>query len=52
MMAGEIQKNTRAATGNMGTQPDNGSDDEVSRVSQPNEQQRDEAAAWKDMHSD
>jgi molecular chaperone GrpE len=50
MMAGEIQKNTRAATGNMGTQPDNGPDDEVSRVSQPNEQQADEAAVWKDKY--
>ena len=49
-MAGEIQKNTRAATGNMGTQPDSGTENEVSRISQPNEQQPDETAFWNDKY--
>ena len=46
-MTDEMQKNTRAAAGNTGTQPDSGSEGEVSRVSQPNDQQPDEAAGWK-----
>ena len=49
-MADEIQNNTRAATGNAGTQPDSGSEGEVSRVSQPDEQQPDDAAIWKDKY--
>ena len=46
-MEDEMQKKFGDATGNRGTQPDRGSEGEVSRVSQPNEQQPDEAAVWK-----
>jgi hypothetical protein len=38
------------ATGNRGSQPDSGSEGEVSRVSQPDEQQPDEAVVWKDKY--
>ena len=51
MMAGETQKNTRAATGNMGTQPDSGTENDVSRGSQTDEQQPDEAAVWKEKYA-
>jgi molecular chaperone GrpE len=50
MMANETQKKNRAATINMGAQPDSGSEDEVSRVSQPNDQQPDQGAVWKDKY--
>jgi molecular chaperone GrpE len=50
MMEDEIQKKFGDATGNRGTQPDSGSEGEVSRVSQPDEQQPDEAAVWKDKY--
>ena len=49
-MAGEIPKDNGAATGNMGTRPDSRSDDEVSRISQPNEQPPDEATVWKEKY--
>jgi molecular chaperone GrpE len=47
MMTDEMQKNTRAAAGNTGMQPNSGTADEVPRVSQTNEQQPDDAAVWK-----
>jgi molecular chaperone GrpE len=47
MMEDEMQKKFGDATGNRGRQPDSGCEGEVSRVSQPNEQQPDEAAVWK-----
>ncbi|WP_242637556.1 nucleotide exchange factor GrpE [Desulfobacter hydrogenophilus] len=50
MMTDEMQKNTRASTGNIGTLPDSGSEDETSRVWQPDEQQPDEAAVWKEKY--
>lgn len=46
-MTDEMQKKFDDATGNIGTQPDSGTADEVPRVSPPNEQQPDEAAIWK-----
>ncbi|MFC1825585.1 nucleotide exchange factor GrpE [Thermodesulfobacteriota bacterium] len=51
MVADEMLKNIRAATENMVRQPDGGSDDDVSRVSQPDEEQQDEAAVWKDKYA-
>ena len=50
MMADEMQKNTRAETGNNGPQPDSGTENDVSRGSQPDEQQPDEAAVLKDKY--
>jgi molecular chaperone GrpE len=50
MMEDEMQKKFGDATGNRDTQPDSGSEGEVSRVSQPDEQQPDEAAVWKDKY--
>ena len=49
-MAGEIPKDNRAATGNMATRPDSRPDDEVSRISQPNEQPPDDADVWKEKY--
>jgi hypothetical protein len=49
-MMDEMHKNSRAANGRLGTQPNTGSEDVVSRVSQPDEQQPDEAAVLKDKH--
>ena len=46
-MTDEMQIKFGDATGNIGTQPDSGTADEVPRVSPPNEQQPDEAAVWK-----
>jgi molecular chaperone GrpE len=51
MMADEMQKNVGTATGDMNKQSESGSEDEVSRVSQPNEQQPDEAAVWKEKYA-
>jgi hypothetical protein len=36
----------------MGTQPDSAIEDEVLRISQPNEQQPVDAAVWKDKYAD
>jgi molecular chaperone GrpE (heat shock protein) len=44
------KKNIGATTGNMGTQPDSAIEDEVLRISQPNEQQPVDAAVWKDKY--
>jgi len=49
-MTDEMEKNTRAASGDMGEQPDSSPEDEISRVSQPNDLQQDEAAVWKDKY--
>jgi molecular chaperone GrpE len=50
-MTDEMQKNTWAAAGNTDTQPDSCSEEEASRVSQPDEHQPDEAAVWKDKYA-
>ena len=50
MMADKMQKNTGAAMGKVGTQSDRDAEDEVSRVSQSDKQQPDEAAVWKDKY--
>jgi len=49
-MTDEMQKNTRVETRNTGPQPDSSSEGDVSRVLQPDEQQQDEAAVWKDKY--
>jgi molecular chaperone GrpE len=49
-MTDEMQKNSRAANGKLGTQPNTRFEDEVSRVSQSDKQQPDEAAVWKDKY--
>ena len=49
-MEDEKKEDTRAATGNMFRQPDNGPEDEVSRVSQPDEEPPNETAVWKDKY--
>jgi molecular chaperone GrpE len=50
ILADEMQKNARAETGITSPQSDDGSEDDVSRVSQPYEQQPGEAAVWRDKY--
>jgi molecular chaperone GrpE len=50
LMADKPQKMTRTPNGNMDSEPYSGSEDEVLRASQPNEEQPNVAALWKDKY--